>query len=222
MNEFDAAYPKASGTVGGLQVREHVPNTGSISASLLEYEILPGIREVSMSHFGGLRSVFYAADDFLRGRKLAEQISESKQINPLIIVVDNEGPYILEGAHRYGALYELGVKSFPALVVIDTESVGEKTTVAWVRKTCKFAQKKAYKCTISFNGEIVWEGESQAASPAEAASRFWWRVTDGNRLRISKLKERGYECECVEVPQVPSSPFVLNPKPPPPEKTLFD
>ena len=38
-------------------------------------------------------------------------------------VVDKEGPYILEGAHRLGALYLVGVKHIPALVVLDLESL---------------------------------------------------------------------------------------------------
>ncbi|HUS48953.1 MAG TPA: hypothetical protein VMZ91_02210, partial [Candidatus Paceibacterota bacterium] len=46
---------------------------------------------------------------------------ESNWISPLIVVIDSEGPYILEGGHRYVALRELGFQSFPAVIVIDTE-----------------------------------------------------------------------------------------------------
>lgn len=101
-----------------------VPNRGSIEATLSEWEELPGIREVPMGEFGGPRTVFYAADDFAKSKKLAEKIRKSGKVSPLIIVVDEEGPYILEGAHRYVALYELGARSFPAVVVRDAEEKG--------------------------------------------------------------------------------------------------
>lgn len=116
-------YPPAGDAVDGRTVREHVPNMGSIDSTLDDYDVLPGIREVNMSDFGGPRSVFYAADDFDRSKALAGKIAASNEINPLIIVHDAEGPYILEGAHRYVALHELGAKSFPAKVVIDRDSV---------------------------------------------------------------------------------------------------
>ena len=45
----------------------------------------------------------------------------SNTISPLIIVVENEGPYILEGSHRSEALFVLGAKTFPALVVVNME-----------------------------------------------------------------------------------------------------
>lgn len=114
-------YPKAGKHVDGLLVRGHVPNTNSIDGYFSESETLRGIRVVPMSDFGGPRSVFYATDDFKRSERLAEEISESKEINPLIVGVDEEGPFILEGAHRFVALYYLRAKEFPALVVVDLE-----------------------------------------------------------------------------------------------------
>lgn len=112
-------YPRAPSVVDGRHVLDDIPNISSIESSLLDYEVLPGIREVPMSDLGGPKSVFYAADDFRRSSDLARQIGQSGQIKPLIIVVDRDGPYILEGAHRFVALHELGAKSFPALVVVD-------------------------------------------------------------------------------------------------------
>lgn len=110
----------AGPVVDGLTVRREVPNTSSISASLGEdYRILPGIREIPMSVFGGPKTVFYAADDYKRSEMLAQQIEASGEINPLIIVIDEKGPYILEGSHRYVALWNLKKKSLPAMVVID-------------------------------------------------------------------------------------------------------
>jgi hypothetical protein len=121
-NKIEKDYPLAGSNVNGLDVSHEIHNTDSIKASLDHFKILKGIRVVSMSSFGGPQSVFYARDDFDRARALAQKISESKTITPLIIVIDNEGPYILEGAHRYVALHYLHIKEFPALVVIDTES----------------------------------------------------------------------------------------------------
>ena len=117
----DNFYPLAGGEVSGLRVTGIIPNTSSIRASFVKYRILPGIRELSFSDFGDARSVFYAADDFDRSDRLAEEISGSGWVDPLIIAVDSGGPYILEGAHRFVALLKLGKTSFPALVVIDKD-----------------------------------------------------------------------------------------------------
>ena len=114
----EGEYPRAGKVVDGRTVRNDVPNTSSISASLTDYEELPGIREVPMSDFE-LTGKTYDSAGNSRIKQLASQISESKEITPLIVVVDAEGSYILEGAHRADALYNLGAKSFPATVVID-------------------------------------------------------------------------------------------------------
>lgn len=120
MEKDDEEYLLAGPIVSGLQVASEVPNTGSISASLNEWEELRGIREVPLSDFDAAPSdLFYDKRDLLRVKKLAETIRESGWISPLIVVIDDEGPYILEGAHRLGALYTLGVPTFPALVVQD-------------------------------------------------------------------------------------------------------
>ena len=83
-----------------------------------ESEELPGVRVVQMSDLGGPRTVFYATDDFERSKRLAEAIQGSGEINPLIIGVDEKGPFIIEGAHRFVALYYLKVQEFPAIVVV--------------------------------------------------------------------------------------------------------
>jgi ParB-like chromosome segregation protein Spo0J len=54
-------------------------------------------------------------------KKLAEEIKETNEINPLIVVIDNEGLYVLEGGHRLAALHLLGKKTLPALVVRDLD-----------------------------------------------------------------------------------------------------
>lgn len=112
------AYPLAGPVVDGRKVRDEVPNTDSIAASLDEYHVLSGIREVPMSDFE-LTGRAYDVAGTRRIKQLAAEIEASKEINPLIVVVDAEGPYILEGGHRSEALFQLGAKSFPAMVVID-------------------------------------------------------------------------------------------------------
>jgi uncharacterized ParB-like nuclease family protein len=111
-------FPKAGNEVSGLTVRDSVPNTSSIASSLDDYAIQPGIREVPFSEFNGPGPM---TD---RVKNLASQIQQSGEINPLIVVRDAEGHYILEGAHRYDALQHLGYKTFPAMVVDDLDSLG--------------------------------------------------------------------------------------------------
>ena len=123
--KLNKIYPSAGGKVDGRRVLKNVDNTSSIGATLNDWDELPGIRSVKMKVFDGPRSVFYAKDDFDKARALAEKIKISNEISPLIIVIDSEGPYILEGAHRYVALYYLKAKKAPALIVVDTEEYSE-------------------------------------------------------------------------------------------------
>lgn len=132
-------YPKAGRYVDGLLVRDHVPNLSSIDGYFSDSETLRGVRVVPMSDFGGPRSVFYARDDFERSERLAEAIAESEEINPLIIGVDAEGPFILEGAHRFVALYYLKKRQFPAIVVVDLESMSRRNPAALVSYQSKVA-----------------------------------------------------------------------------------
>jgi len=114
--------------VDGRVVRDDVPNTDSISASLVEYEVLPGIREIPLSVFGdGLSGKDVRVDENRRIAELSEEIKASGEIAPIIIVDDGnpEGPYILEGGHRAEALFKIGAKSVPALVVNDIEAIRE-------------------------------------------------------------------------------------------------
>jgi disulfide oxidoreductase YuzD len=112
----------AGDTVDGRVVREEIPNTGSISASLENYEVLPGVREVPISAFDPEyvnKITMDRLDD--RTRRLAQEIQQSREINPLIVVQDSEGMYVLEGGHRFDALVASGAKSLPAMVVIDLD-----------------------------------------------------------------------------------------------------
>jgi len=109
----DKKFSKAGSVVDGRAVRPDTPNMGSIDATFDDYEVLPGVREIPLSEFEAPPSVNK------RTKGLAEEISNSKEINPLIVAIDDQGPYILEGAHRYDALKIMGAKSFPAVVVVD-------------------------------------------------------------------------------------------------------
>jgi len=124
---YEIDFPKVSpgDLVDGRVVLESVPNRESISASLNEFEIMPGIREVKFSDFPLMREAvyFYSKSERERTERLAELIREKGKVSPLIVVLDSEGLYVLEGSHRFDALRILGAGSFPALVVVDLESV---------------------------------------------------------------------------------------------------
>jgi disulfide oxidoreductase YuzD len=121
LKKFNTVYPRAKKMASGLEVGTKVANTSSISASLSEWEELPGIREVKFKLFKDMPGIVKTQ----RTKDLAEQIKTNQQIDPLIVVEDGhkDGPYILEGAHRWDALRILKVKSFPALVVLNTEAI---------------------------------------------------------------------------------------------------
>jgi hypothetical protein len=113
-------YPVAGSTVSGLRVLPGVPNESSIDSTLIDYVILQNIREVPMSDFD-ISGRGYSVSENERIVELQEEIKRSKTISPLIVVIEPDGPYILEGSHRIDALYNLGVPTFPALVVLDKE-----------------------------------------------------------------------------------------------------
>lgn len=121
VKDADKRYPIAGEIVDGRTVLDNIDNTSSISASFRWYEVLDDIREVPMSDFSGLGKSFYSQTEENRCKELAREIRESNEIAPLIVAVDEKGPYILEGGHRIEALYLLGAKSFPALVVVDQD-----------------------------------------------------------------------------------------------------
>ena len=113
-------YAVAGDVVDGRVVRSEIPNQSSIESTLDNYAVLPGVREVPMSEFE-LTGKSYSADGDRRISELAEEIKASGEIAPLIVVIEKDGPYILEGATRVDALYRLGAKSFPALVVVNND-----------------------------------------------------------------------------------------------------
>lgn len=121
--EIDARLKKAGDTVDGRVVRKEVPNAESIEATFgTDFTELPGIREIPMADFEAPPEITE------RTKALAEEIEESGEINPLIVAFDNQGPYILEGGHRFDALKILGAESFPAVVVTDNRSLRKAPT----------------------------------------------------------------------------------------------
>jgi hypothetical protein len=131
------AVPKtvsAGDMVNGMLVRKDIPNQSSIGASLYDYST-HGVQEVPMSAFETVGKPRYRSVQEERYTKeLARQIQENKELNPLIVVKDAEGHYILEGAHRFDALRELGIDSFPALMVHDLESLAKELPIPPVAK----------------------------------------------------------------------------------------
>lgn len=114
---------QAGDTVGGYMVREDIPDKSSIGASLENYKSL-GLREVPMSAFSVQgKPEYYSKQTREYTQNLAEQINQNKELNPLIVVKDKEGYYVLEGGHRFDALRELNAQSFPALVVEDLDGM---------------------------------------------------------------------------------------------------
>jgi hypothetical protein len=118
---IDLKYPQANGKSGNLFVRNEIPNTSSISASVGDHYTLRGIRNVPISEFS-LTGKSYSVEDNKQIEYLEDKIRESGEINTLIVVIDKDGPYILEGSHRSDALYNIGSQFIPALVIIDLES----------------------------------------------------------------------------------------------------
>jgi hypothetical protein len=125
VRQADKDFRIAGLTVDRRRVIDRIDNVGSIASSFTKYAVLDGVRSVPLSLFNTkLGSLFYAADDFDRAERLAEEIRRSRAVSPLIVVVDQKGvsqPYVLEGAHRLGALGLLRARSMPALVVVDLD-----------------------------------------------------------------------------------------------------
>lgn len=123
LKQVNALFPIASGLVDGLRVGTSTPNTASIRASMNAFTVLRGTRTVPIKLFHSKpEDLFCSLSDLRRVHVLAATIGDSRRIDPLIVVIDHKGPeepYILEGAHRLGALHLLGRERFPAMVVID-------------------------------------------------------------------------------------------------------
>lgn len=150
-------YPLAGDKVSGLTVGSDISNTGSIDGYLSEYTVLEGVREIPLSDFEtNLYKLFYAQDDVDRAKNLAARISENGYIDPLIIILDKEGVYILEGVHRLAALGILGVESLPALVVVDDESFEETNTKEVAASRKQASEYSSVQEIYENNPEVVF------------------------------------------------------------------
>lgn len=122
-NNFYKNYPIAGKYVSELEVTDNIPNIDSISSTFYDYEIIKKIREIPLDDFEAktIYDLYYAKNDIDQSEELAKKIEMNKYIDPLIVVQDKKGIYVLEGGHRLGALMILNKKTLPALVVIDKE-----------------------------------------------------------------------------------------------------
>jgi SPP1 gp7 family putative phage head morphogenesis protein len=123
------------GTVDGLRVRTDIPNTDSISAMFDdgEYEELPGLREVDIADLD--LGNYSSTKDNDRVASLASQIEESGEISPLIVVVDKDGPYVLEGNHRARAIKKMGKTKVPAIVLVHYDEAEPKDLLNGSRRS---------------------------------------------------------------------------------------
>ena len=130
---FDTKFKTALDNVSGLKIKDKIPNQNSISATFgNDYKVLPGVREIPMSEFG---KPDLPTD---RVRKLADEITRSGEINPLIVAIGKDQlPYILEGGHRFDALSFLNKKSMPAKVVLDTRGLESSQLTDFYNKVKK-------------------------------------------------------------------------------------
>ena len=139
-------------------------NKASIGATLGKWREL-GIKRLPMSEFdASFKSNFYASDDRKKIDTLKTQLAESHAVTPLIAVKDKEGYYILEGAHRMVALFELGAKDLPALVVEDLDESGERT-----RHGVTVRQEAVQHGPESLTMALVTIGEAQYSVPVRSS-----------------------------------------------------
>lgn len=118
MSDVQYRPTRRGAVIDGYTVGDRIPNQDSIAASLYDYSIV-GLRVVD--DMIEPEEAWRVRDSYTK--ELAERIEESRRIDPLIVVIDEEGPYILEGSHRFDALHLLGVTRFPALVVLDETEI---------------------------------------------------------------------------------------------------
>jgi hypothetical protein len=117
-------YPKAGSNIDGFSVGKKISNTDSISATFDDYVTLKDIRKVPTSDFGVVNYV--SKSDLDRVGDLIGLISENERIDPLIVVMDREGLWALEGKHRLAAIQKMKIDYFPALIVLDLDNLDKE------------------------------------------------------------------------------------------------
>ena len=167
----DGTTDKPSGGTK-LEVGGNIPNQSSIGATLDNYEIVPGVQTIQMADIEVTdpKKLFYAADDMRRVRDLASQIKESNRIDPLILVNDADGYYVLEGGHRLGALHDLGETSFPAMVVKDLSGP--------VADMTKNGGQAAAGGEMGVNGEFYAGGQFMPASARTKKGEYTANISE--------------------------------------------
>lgn len=212
-------FPHAGERVGGLVVRPDVPDLPSIGATFEPgtYRVLPGVREVPMAAFRDI-SPPYAARDAARARELAQQIDASREINPLIIAVDAEGPYILEGSRRIHALQQMGVESFPAVVVLESTAKTASDAATPARAASTPPQQSAYvvRNTRSGNASQAFATRAEAegyANRLPASVRPNVEIVERNALSgreggIIQGTDGGTGSRLAESARAATSPFM--------------
>ena len=177
----------AGDVVDGRTVREGVPSQSSIASSLDDYTILKGIREVPMDAFDK-EYVDGIAESRIdkRTQDLADAISASKEITPLIVAYDADGAYIIEGGHRLDALIKIGAKSLPAMVVIDEANPPKQgptdPRIAYSRKTPTQARAESAQKQADLGAQLV-------VSPGQSFV-YVDQFTDDWRGQTRKMRER--------------------------------
>ncbi len=172
------SLPDVDGKVDGREVMEGgVPNEESIGSTLDDYEILPGIREISMDFF--TYTPPYSSSEMKRTKDLAARIKDSGQIAPLIIVEDAEGFYVLEGGHRFDALNMLGAKSFPALVVKDLSNPPVKNSAAY--------DKAAY---LAEGGDGMYDPRRKElmSNPGKVDEALWAKAKEASKAALGEIR----------------------------------
>jgi hypothetical protein len=133
---YEFATPKQQSILNTLQKSQGVKDLSlmgptesllnSAQASFFDFEIVPGVRNVPIKNLEPFLPGYDSPTEMRRIESLANQIKESKQIEPLFVGVDPTGaPYIMEGQHRIRALKSLGYDEVPARVVIDMDDIGK-------------------------------------------------------------------------------------------------
>jgi len=121
VTSYSDRYPHAGSSVDGFDVGKETPNLSSIPATFDDYEILKGVRKIPTDEFSIVN--YHNKTDIDRVAHLADLISHHRYIDPLIVAMDKEGLYILEGMHRLAAAQKLKIKHVPALIVLDLASL---------------------------------------------------------------------------------------------------
>ena len=193
-------YPIAGDVVDGRSVKLPLPNQESIEASLEEFEVLSDIRAVPMS-------AFPEAIPVTKRTELANEIDESGEIVPLIVVIDDKGAYILEGASRFDALLSLNAQSFPAQVVIDRRLVPE---VEAKPPTPEVLTQQIWDTMPVSDKSLL---AKQAGLASEVGSKTWGDLTSQEQDAIRLAREEiaptiskppaVEEAKPIEAPEIP-------------------